>query len=187
MLEECLYRSHDAGRFRAMRKNLSLVARDHFELIFVGTYRQREFRIGQGMKTWRIEEDEFNTLARAMLKEVSGGEKRRVNLIKNIPRNEKRSVEANIHNSIAKSTNIDIVLDWLMERWQLIPGLETWSRSGRRYCLFDTFHRPGKYPLNFDKTEKELVRKYIASFGPVQLEDISWWCDLPDTRTDQIL
>jgi len=187
MLEENLYHRRNIGRLRAMRKGMYLIDLDLFECIYSATYRQREYRVKHAQKTWDISEKEYSDITRVLLTELGSGEKKRAAMLKKLPRNLKRIVEAEIGKNKVSSSNTDLVIDWLLDRWQIISGLETWNRTGKRYCLFDDLHTPRQYTMDHDAEERRLVSYYIRNYGPVLLEDIAWWCDLTINHAGHIV
>ncbi|MFC1477003.1 DNA glycosylase AlkZ-like family protein [candidate division KSB1 bacterium] len=187
MLEDCLYRSKTAGRLRAMRKSLYLIPKEYFAMLFSATHQQREHAIRQAQETWDIDDKEFTETSRVLLQLLAGGEKKRIHFKNKMPREQRRTIETKIGKNIVTSSTIDLIIDWLMERWQIIPGAETWNKTGRKYCLFDSIHAQEKFPMNQEKAEQELVLKYIDSYGPVHIEDIAWWCELTIKRATEIV
>lgn len=185
--EEYLYKSGNAGRFRGMRREYYIVPCEFFELFFSATFRQREYKIKEKLKLWKISEPEYTDIARQILKTIAHGEKTQFQLEKVIAQKYKRTIKINRGGRSIVSTNFELVLDALLDRWQVIPGVEKWRTQKKRYCLFDRLHQPPRFSMNYDDAEKELALSYIKNYGPVQEEDIAWWCDLTIHRAQRIL
>lgn len=185
--EEYLYNSGKAGRFRGMRREFYIVPREFFELFFSATFRQREFKIKENLKLWKIPEFEYTNIARQILKAMTHSEKTQSQLEKTIAPQDKRTIKINYGKRQITSTNFELVLDTLLDRWQVIPGTERWHTQKKRYCLFDRLHAHPRFSMDYDAAESELVLYYIKNYGPVQEEDIAWWCDLTINLVQRIL
>jgi len=187
MFEESLYHSGDMGRLRAMRKGLYLIPKEDFELIFSSTYRYKKHFIEQNQKLCNISESEYTTIARTILNELAGGEKKRAQLLRKMPSGITRTIEIGSGRNVITSLNVDIVLDWLLNRWQVVPGIETWGKTAPRFRLFDSLYPAASYSMDYDTAEQELVLRYITQYGPVHSDDICWWCELTASRVRRIL
>jgi len=187
MFEEYLYKSGNSGRFCGMRREFYIVPREFFELFFSATFHQREYRIKENLKLWNIPESEYTNTARQILKAMAHSEKTQSQLEKAIAPQDKRIIKINQGKRQITSTNFELVLNTLLDRWQVIPGTETWHTQKKRYCLFDRLHAHPRFSMDYDAAESELVLNYIKNYGPVQEEDIAWWCDLTINRVQRIL
>lgn len=187
MFEEYLYNSGKAGRFRGMRREFYIVPREFFELFFSATFHQREFKIKENLKLWKIPEFEYTNIARQILKAMTHNEKTQSQLEKTIAPQDKRIIKINYGKRQITSTNFELVLNTLLDRWQIIPGTERCHTQKKRYCLFDRLHAHPRFSMDYDAAEIELVLYYIKNYGPVQEEDIAWWCDLTISLVQRIL
>ncbi|KPK92646.1 hypothetical protein AMJ80_06455 [bacterium SM23_31] len=187
VFEEYLYKSGNAGRFRGMRRVFYIVPREFFELFFSATFRQREYKIKENLKLWKIQESEYTNIARQILKAIAYSEKTQPQLEKAVVPQDMRTIKIDYGKRRITGTNFEPVFNTLLDRWQVIPGVEIWNTKKRRYCSFDKLHEHHRFSMDYDTAGMELVLNYIKNYGPVQEEDVAWWCGLTISRIQRIL
>jgi len=108
-------------------------------------------------------------------------------LIESLSDEDKKVIQVQSANEETIATHFDLALDILLERWQIIPGRETWKSKRNCYCTFSFRHSRPKISLPYDQAEQKLVEMYIRNYGPVNDIDIAWWCGLTDKRVLEII
>lgn len=57
----------------------------------------------------------------------------------------------------------------------------TWISSQYRWSLMQSWYPDALLPMDPETAEERLVRRYLASFGPVTTTDVAWWTGWPKT------
>ncbi|MBK5113653.1 MAG: winged helix DNA-binding domain-containing protein [Candidatus Heimdallarchaeota archaeon] len=86
--------------------------------------------------------------------------------------------------------------DWVKASLQLLEFEGMVARIGQRYLtdrtikygLFeDYFQELKSKAINIEKSLQNIFRLYIQQFGPITIDDFSWWLPLTNTQTKKII
>lgn len=95
-----------------------------------------------------------------------------------------------IKESVGAKSKISQILNLMCDDGQLIRAEPKggWKSNLHTYRRMDQYF-PGLELHSLDETEakKEVIQKYIHSFGPATLNDITWWTKFPRTKIRDIL
>ncbi len=185
--EEYLYVAQQAGRLRGMRKQLFIIPRENHELIYSGTYQQREYLIKKNLKNLSVTEEAISSISAIVLHKIGMQEKTRAQLKKIFSKQELKSITLDKPRSRLTTSIFDQALGVLLDRWQITPGHETWNSQGNYFRLCTSRPEVKDDPSFFDVAERNLVEQYIRCYGPVLESDIAWWCGLTFGRVRKIL
>src|SRR3989441_8329819 len=178
-------------RVRAMRGTLFLVSREMFPVIVTAT-RVSDDVIQRKLVRWHISNQEFQTVSKAILSTLAGHTKTTVEIKRDIPSKLSRTMTMNVGGRIMKRTNVDEVLNLLILQGKIQSQAEPlvwedvkWDGYGLR--IFSNIRRVTYFPtqtgsignLDLTSARTKLAELYIKRYGPVAIDDIAWWMDLP--------
>jgi len=148
----------------------------------------REARAKALLEGWGIQEDESHRVSCAIVEALGNKEKTLPQLKNGLRQGVSRDLDRSRGRNRERSTNIAVVAAAMWERWELMRG-----GAGRLPC-----EDPGRYSLlsgrfkleqemNRREAIKDLARRYVASYGPVCVEDLAWWLGFPQGEAAQVL
>jgi hypothetical protein len=157
-----------------------VVPRELMPHVYSFTKDDREDRTKAALASWGIESGEYK-LTRQAIRDALGEKEKTLSQLKtSLPANMARDVTRKRGKRLEKSTNIAIVAQAMLQRWELLRG-----GTGR-----NPFEDPGRYSLferrfgvmNLDESRSSalqaLARGYVERYGPVSPEDFAWWAGM---------
>src|SRR2546422_3265291 len=186
-------------RVRAMRGTLFLVSREMFPVVAIAT-RASEDKILRALLRWHISNQEFQTVSKAILSTLNQHSKTIVEIKRDVPRKFSRTIARKMGWRVMKRTKLDEVLNLLVVQGRLQSQAEPlvwndvkWDGYGLRF--FSAIRKITYSPtqtgtddiLNTNSARTKLVELYIRRYGPVAIDDIAWWMDLPRTAVANIV
>jgi len=178
-------------RVRAMRGTLFLVSRELFPVVAMAT-RVSEDKIQRALLRWHISNQDFQAVSKSILSSLAEDAKTIVEIKRSISSKLLRTMTMNVGRRIMKRTNVDEVLNLLILQGKIQSQAEPlvwndvkWDGYGLR--IFSNIRRVTYFPtqtgsignLDLTSARTKLAELYIKRYGPVAIEDIAWWMDLP--------
>jgi len=177
-------------RVRAMRGTLFLVSREMFPVVAIAT-RASEDKILRALLRWHISNHEFQTVSKAILSTLNQHSKTIVEIKRDVPRKFSRTIARKMGWRVMKRTNVDEVLNLLILQGKIQSQAEPlvwddvkWDGYGLRFfsAIRKITYSPtptGTDDILDNSARTKLVESYIRRYGPVAIDDIAWWIDLP--------
>src|SRR2546428_9470626 len=178
-------------RVRAMRGTLFLVSRELFPVVAMAT-RVSEDKIQRALLRWHISNQDFQAVSKSILSSLAEDAKTIVEIKRSISSKLLRTMTMNVGRRIMKRTNVDEVLNLLILQGKIQSQAEPlvwndvkWDGYGLR--IFSNIRRVTYFPtqtgsignLDLTSARTKLAELYIKRYGPVAIDDIAWWMDLP--------
>lgn len=171
MLDEEMYEKKRLYRLRLMRGTLFIVTGNFLPIAYSATIDNTQRIYGRFRRYCNISEEELDKLRNDIVKTLQEGDKAAKEIRKAIGIDDK---------------NVSRVLRWLMEDIPLIRGrpIGTWKSEQFRYFLL-----PKNAECHMDKNQAKtlLIEKFLESFGPATLEDLTWWSGFRKKESKDIL
>ena len=172
-----------------MRNNYYLVPVEQFVTRHTATARQRNQALNAEFRLWGIEtNDEIEHLAETILQTFPDQPATTETIAAALPPDSlKVLTQTSRGGRVSQTTNVDLALRWLVGQGQLgVVNLSPdWRDETAAYAPFrqlypglDLTTAPGEAGA-----QKELVRAYLAAFGPVTEADISFWTGFGKSET----
>ena len=173
-LDRQLYIEMNLGRIRGMRRTLFIETKEMIPIIYNSIKSQTDQRDEQYLEIREISINEYNSLTLEIF-----------DLLRN-----KEMSTTEIKKALSSETDIVAVISVMCDQMLLIRGkpIKSWKDRRIFYAPFNAY-----FPdINLNKhTEEEAIRilieKYIKSYGPVSLNDITWWLRFTKTQARNIL
>jgi len=173
-LDEQLYIKKNLGRIRGMRKTLFIETKYMIPIVHNSIKSQTEKRDEQYLEIREISVDEFKSLSNKILDLLS----------------EKELSTTEIKKVLMSKKDIVAVISIMCDKMLLIRGkpIKSWKDRRIYYAPFSSY-----FPdIDINKYSQEeaiqlLIQKYIKSYGPVTLNDITWWLGFTKTHAKKIL
>ena len=175
-LEALMWEEWKLVRFRAMRLTMFVFSRELLEIAAAATRSLGERLAARWLRDSGLSRPEFNRLCRAVLEALGDGP---------LTTRELRSALA-----VPQSVNLSGVVGRLCDLGQLVGGAPpvNWRSSVRRYHLWsDVIPEVDLQRWDESAAAVELIRRYVASYGPVTLSDIAWWTGFTKAHCRQAL
>jgi hypothetical protein len=166
-LEDLMYDEWKLVRFRAMRLTMFVFPLDLLEIAAAAT---RNLTAGMAERWFRdsqLTRSEFDRTA-ALVEEALATRPMTV-----------RDLRKEL--SVAPSVDLPGIVGRLCDVGRLVGGAPpaSWRSSVRRYHRWiDVLPQVDLHRWDEAAAQRELIRRYIDSYGPVTLSDISWWTGL---------
>lgn len=173
-LDNELYRKRHLGKVRYVRATIYVLPKEMIPIAFCS-----------GRSTIKSYAEKYTEYHGISKKEYQRTSKQILDILKGKNKTLKEIKDAlNINTKIAQIVNL------LCDSGQLIRGLPKagWKSNLHTYHRMDDYF-PGLDLFSFKEKEakKRLIRRYIDSFGPVTLDDISWWTKFTKTEIRRIM
>jgi hypothetical protein len=172
-LDEEMYRHKSLVRIRCMRNTLHILPRTTVPVAFAATRRFTGLNAERFCRHRGVDEEEY---ARASLLMID--------LIKDGGR-----TTAELKGVLGPATSLTAVLTLMCDRAILVRGeTPNWRSNAYTYQLLSEYF-PG---LKLDHMEEReaigrLIQFYLSAFGPVTVDDITWWTGLGKKATADAL
>lgn len=161
-LDEELYIKRILGKIRCMRTTVHVLPKEIIPIAYSATKRQSVPLSEKYSQYLGVREKEFEETSKLILTALKG----------------KAMTAEEIKKAIKSKLNISAIVNLMCDKGLLIRGKprSSWKSNIHTYHVFGEF-----FPdLNLDAVDeaearKMLVKKYIASFGPLTEKDVVWW------------
>jgi hypothetical protein len=93
-----------------------------------------------------------------------------------------------IKKKLGTQINISYLVYSLCDRGILARGeTSKWTTAKHKYVLWNHWLPDVKFEMDKEKAQAVLISKYLAAFGPVTEDDISWWTGFTKTAVRKAL
>lgn len=173
-LDKLLYEEKKMGKIRGMRNTLFIETKEMIPIVHRSIKSQTDKREEKYLEIREISKTEYNTLSKQILELLNTEEMSTTEIKKNL----------------TTQKDIVAVISIMLDQMLLIRGkpIKSWKDKRSFYTPFE-FYFPD---IDLSKhSQKEaiqlLIQKYIKSYGPVTLKDITWWLRFTKTLARKVL
>jgi hypothetical protein len=194
-VEDALYRQRSLIRLLGMRRTMFVVPRELAAAVVVAcgrdmgarsrrTYLKALVESGVGDDGWLTEVMEATAKALAVRREATAGE-----LAGDEPRLRSRVLVAEGKRYESRQAVTPWVLFLLASEGRIVRGrpLGSWTSSQWRWSPMDAWVAGGLPDLPPEVARADLVRAWLAAFGPGTVEDLRWWTGWAAVQVRQAL
>ncbi len=175
-LDELMWDHWQLVRFRAMRLTMFVFPTELLEVAAAATWNLRKGFTDRWFRDSSLTEHTFSTLAAAVEDALASG-----------PMTVRKLRE---ELGVAKETDLPGVVGRMCDVGRLVGGRppRSWRSTVRQYHRWqDVLPAVDVGRWSENAATAELIRRYISSYGPVTVDDISWWTGLTKTRCREAL
>ncbi len=161
-LEEALYVKWSLGKVLCMRNTLFILPKELLPIVYQATLKRREALIARYLRHYSISGRGYERSAALILELLASGPK----------------TAAEIKRELGGEPAIKVALDMMPNDWQLIRTRPrgTWRSNLYEYSSFaHWFPDVDLNSIGPEEAKVQLVRRYLAAFGPAKEEEIVWW------------
>jgi len=173
-LDEALYEERVLGKVRYARKTVYVIPKEWIPSVFSATREMLDQRLGPYLEYLGLTRKDFTEISALIMKTVAG----------------KKMTTKEIKKELQVDQNISAVVNLMCDQGMLIRGspAKGWRSNLHTYHLFQEYF-PGMDLNAVDEAEakKSMIKKYLASFGPVTVTDASWWSGFTKTEVRNAL
>ncbi len=173
-LDEKLYNQRSLAKIRYARKTVYVLPKQRVSEVFSATRGMLEQRLDPYLEHLGMTKKDFKDSAELILNVL-----------------EKRGMTVNdIKKAIKADFNVSAVVNLMCDQGLLIRGspAKGWKSSLHTYYSFsEYFPDIDLSEVNEEDAKRSMVKKYLASFGPVSVTDASWWTGFTKTEIRHIL
>lgn len=173
-LEECWEVRKRLGKVRFVRKTVYLLPKESLPAAFAAIRGMLIPRMEVYLRHLRISPEEYERLCRKILSLFTGG----------------GLTTQEVKARLKGVAHISPLLNLMCDQGLLIRGLQRsgWQSNLHTYFdLHDYFPGLGLDEISEEAARRFIVRSYLRAFGPVTLEDISWWTGFRKGEVKEIL
>lgn len=173
-LETELYIKKTMGRIRGMRRTLFIQTKNLIPIVHAATFKLSEKSFEKYMEYHGITWKDYQEVSKSIIKILKG----------------KELSASEIRKDLNSELNIPAIIQLMCNYGLLIRGrpIKDWKDRRNNYVLFsEYFPKVDLASLNEKDAIKQLVQRYIKSYGPVTESDISWWSGLTKTKIREAL
>ena len=168
-LEKELYINKTMGRIRGMRRTLFIQTKNMIPIVYAATFKLSEKTFRKYMEYHKISLKDYQEISNSIIKILKG-----------------RELSASeIRKDLNSESNIPAIIQLMCNHGLLIRGrpIKDWKDRRNKYVLFsEQFPNIHLAEYNEKDAIKQLVERYVKSYGPVTESDISWWTGLTKTQ-----
>ena len=162
------------ARIRYVRNTIYILPKELIPVAFAGASQMAEVTATRFSKYLGITPTQYARISNKILKILKG----------------RGLTTREIKQKLRTAMNIAPIVNLMCDKGLLIRSLprEGWKSTQHAYYLFKDYY-PDLDLTSFEEKEarREIVKRYILSFGPVSEEDIAWWTGFPKTLVKGIL
>jgi hypothetical protein len=173
-LDEELYSQRSLAKIRYARKTMYVLPKQRVSEVFSAIKGMLEQRLGPYLEHLGMTRKDFKESAELILK-IIGSRGMTVN---------------NVKKEIKEDFNVSAVVNLMCDQGLLIRGnpAKGWKSSLHTYYSFaEYFPDIDLSEVREEDAKKSMVKKYLASFGPVTVTDASWWTGYTKTEIKYFL
>ncbi len=161
-LEEALYRERSLGKVLCMRNTLFILPKELLPIAYQATLKRREALIARYLRHYGISRRDRERSAALTLELLASGSK----------------TAAEINRELGGAPATKVALNMMPNDWQLIRTRPrgSWRSNLHEYSPFALwFPDVDLNSIGPEEAKVQLVRHYLAAFGPAKEEEIAWW------------
>ncbi|MFX0043037.1 MAG: winged helix DNA-binding domain-containing protein [Candidatus Hodarchaeota archaeon] len=168
-LEKELYINKTMGRIRGMRRTLFIQTKNMIPIVHAATFELSEKTFQKYMEYHGIFIKDYHEISKFIIEKLKG-----------------RELSASeIRKELNSKLNIPAIIQLMCNYGLLIRGrpIKDWKDRRNKYVLFkEQFPNIDLAEMDEENAIKQLVKRYIITYGPVTENDISWWTGLTKTK-----
>ncbi|NVM18722.1 MAG: winged helix DNA-binding domain-containing protein [Candidatus Lokiarchaeota archaeon] len=173
-LDRELYIEKNLGRIRGMRKTLFIETKKMIPIVHNLIKPLIDKRDQQYLEMREISIDEYNVISRQIIELLY----------------DKEMCTTDIKKALSSQKDIVAVISVMCDKMLLIRGkpIKSWKDRRILYAPFDVYFPDidlNKY--NQEEAIQLLIQKYLKSYGPVTLKDITWWLRVNKGQATKVL
>ncbi|MFX1465924.1 MAG: winged helix DNA-binding domain-containing protein [Promethearchaeota archaeon] len=167
------YIKKNLGKIRFVRKTIYILPRDMVSYGFSATRKMAEVVSEQYSKFLGVDQETYERISLQILEILKG----------------KGMTTKEIKKALDIKLKISSIVNLMCDQGLLIrgPPKKGWKSNIHTYHLFQEYFPNIDIEVNEENAKKFVIKQYIGSFGPVTVNDISWWTGFRKTETKQIL
>lgn len=173
-LEEELYVKRTLGKLRSARKTVYILPKEMLPIAFSAIKSMLNIRYEGYIKYLGISRKEYKEISKSILTVLQ----------------DKGMTTKEIKKTLGTKLNISAIVNLMCDQGLLIRGKpkQGWKSNIHTYYPFQKYFPDLDLNEMDETTAKELlIKKYIASFGPVTGNDISWWTGFTKRESGKIM
>jgi len=170
-LDSLMYGQWELARFRAMRLTMFAFTKELLEISAAATRQLTENMAARWLRDSGMTLAEYARLA-DLVEQALGGKPLTVRSLRKVT-------------GLPKHVDVPGVVGRLCDTGRLVGGAapKSWRSPVREFHRWsDVLPDVDLYRWTASAAVDELVRRYVASYGPVTLSDVAWWTGLTKTR-----
>jgi len=173
-LDRELYQKRSLAKLRCVRKTVYVQPKEFLPVVFGATGRMVERASRRFMEGRGVSAEEYSRLSQAILELLQGRE----------------MTASAIRSALGTKAHLSSILYLMCDQGLLLRAKPQrgWKTTTHNYALFaDYFPDVDLQELEERQAVRLLVRRYVASFGPVTESDAVWWTGLGKTAVREVL
>ncbi|MBM4240689.1 MAG: winged helix DNA-binding domain-containing protein [Euryarchaeota archaeon] len=173
-LDEELYLKRNLAKIRCVRGTMYIHPKEMIPIVYVATKRMVEPASSRYAQYLGINKKEYEKLSIKILNILKG----------------KVMTTREVKKALMTHQNISPVLNLMCDQGLLVRGPPRggWKSNIHTYHIFHEYFPDIELDsVNETTARKILIKQYIASFGPVSEDDVSWWTGFKKGETRKIL
>ncbi len=170
-LDDAMWQEWELARFRAMRLTMFIFPQDLLEIAAAATRHIAVPWAERWLRDSNLDEADFARIADDVEAALT----------------DNPMTVRDLRAALGADKNVDVpgVVARMCDVGRLVGGRppQSWRSPVRRYHRWEEV-LPGADPYRWDESDAqvELVRRYVESYGPVTIDDISWWTGMAKGR-----
>jgi len=174
-LDHELYVKRTLGKIRYVRTTVYVLPEDMIPAAFAATRTMSEPASQAYSRFLGVTEQQYREASKSILEILQG----------------KRGMTTKqIRKALETSLNVSSIVNLMCDQGLLIRGAPErgWKSNLHTYYLFNEYFPNMKLnEINEENARGTVIRWYLASFGPVTLDDIAWWTGFPKNQVRHVV
>jgi hypothetical protein len=170
-LDEAMWQNWELARFRAMRLTMFIFPGDLLEIAAAATRHLTATWAERWLRVSKLDEAAFGRIADDVDAALAG--------------NPMTVRELRVALGVDKTVDLPGIVGRMCDTGRLVGGAppQSWRSPVRRYHRWEeVLPRVDPYRCDEQAAQVELVRRYVESYGPVTIDDVSWWTGMTKGR-----
>jgi hypothetical protein len=173
-LDEELYIKRTLGKFRSARKTLYVLTKEMIPIAYAAMKTMLEDRFEGYIKYQGFTREDYASTAKSILEVLQ----------------DNGMTATDIKKALGTKANVSAIVNVMCDQGLLIRGEPKggWNSNTHTYYIFQEYLPDVNLNQADESTAKKLlIKKYIAAFGPVTINDISWWTGFTKREVKKIM
>jgi len=173
-LDEELYVKRNLGKIRCMRKTVFALSKEMIPIAYSATKKMAQIASEKYSQYLGVTQKQYEETSKSVLKMLKG----------------KGMTTKEVKKALRTELNISAIINLMCDEGLLIRGnpRHGWRSNIHTYYLFrEYFPDINLNAIHEAKAKEVLVKQYIASFGPVNQNDVTWWTGFLKREAEEII
>ena len=173
-LDEELYVKRNLGKIRCMRKTVHILPKELIQAVYSATAKMVELTSEKYSQNLGVSRKQYEEASKAILETLKGT----------------GMTTKEIKKGLETKVNISAVVNLMCDQGILIRGKpqNSWKSNIHTYYRFrDHFPDMDLDAVDEEKARELLIKRYVAAFGPVSLNDVVWWTGFRMNEVKRVL